>query len=67
LNYLFYFKETELADYKQRLKDATDGKYSIKLDWCFGMEIMALYFAVVSLVIYGLIFLAKKRPEPKKK
>jgi cytochrome bd-type quinol oxidase subunit 1 len=39
--------------------------YSIKIGWTMGLEIMALYFAFLSLILYALIFIAKKRPESK--
>ena len=42
-----------------------NNQYSIKIGWTTGLEIMALYFCVVSLVLYALMFIAKKRPESK--
>jgi hypothetical protein len=44
-----------------------DGNYSIKIRWSTGLEIMALYFSVVSLVLYTLMFIAKRRSESKPK
>jgi hypothetical protein len=46
---------------------AMDQKYSIKVGWTMGLEIMALYFAFVSLILYTLMFIKKKRPESKPK
>lgn len=46
---------------------AMNDKYSIKIGWTMGLEIMALYFASVSLILYALMFIAKQRPESKPK
>jgi hypothetical protein len=41
--------------------------YTIYISWCLGLEILSLYFCTVSLVLYGLMFHAKRRPEPEPK
>ncbi|CAF0984106.1 unnamed protein product [Rotaria sordida] len=51
------------ATWVDQLNNFTEADYDVKIGWCFGIEIVALYFSVISLVLYGLIFVAKKRPE----
>jgi hypothetical protein len=62
--YIEFILESEASVNARRQQQvaAVNVKYSVKLGWCFGMEILAFYFAVVSLVLYLIIYLAKKRP-----
>ncbi len=59
----FVYLETLSLQWQQYLKTSTPTKYKVKLGWCFGMEILALHFSLTSLVLYALMFTAKKRPE----
>ncbi|CAF4722066.1 unnamed protein product, partial [Rotaria sp. Silwood2] len=51
--------------WEEKFGNLTNVQYNIKVGWCFGMEIMALYFALISLILYALMFVAKTRPEQK--
>ncbi|CAF1467777.1 unnamed protein product [Rotaria sordida] len=54
-------------NWEARFINLTHAQYDVKVGWCFGMEILALYFSLVSLVIYALMFFAKSRPDPREK
>jgi hypothetical protein len=62
--YFIFFLETLVNQEIASMKNQTDHQYKISIGWCFGMEILALHFSVVTLVLYALMFTAKKRPEP---
>ncbi|CAF3302702.1 unnamed protein product [Rotaria socialis] len=62
-----YPEKTLIDAWQQELNNLTRINYSVSIGWCFGMEIVSLYFALIALVVYALIFQAKKRPEPKNK
>ena len=50
-------------DTDPRVTPITSMSHQVKISWCFGMEILALQFAVVSLILYALMFVVKQRPE----
>ncbi|CAF5023587.1 unnamed protein product [Rotaria sp. Silwood1] len=64
-----HFSQNETVNqyWETTFNNLTNAEYNIRVGWCFGMEIMALYFALISLVIYALMFFAKTRPEQRKK
>jgi hypothetical protein len=49
--------------WEQVLQTKQKYQYNVKFGWCFGLEIMAFYFTIVSIVLYALMFTAKQRPE----
>ncbi|CAM4816881.1 unnamed protein product [Rotaria magnacalcarata] len=62
-----YPDKTLIDTWQEELNNLTSVNYSVSIGWCFGMEILSLYFALIALIIYALMFQAKKRPEPKNK
>ena len=55
-----------IIGHKGQVDEEIRQNYTVKIGWSFGMEIIALYFAVVSLILYALICNAKQRPETNK-
>jgi len=58
------FLETLFNAWKETVQTSTSIKYTAKLGWCFGLEILALHSALVSIILFALMFTAKQRPEP---
>ncbi|UJR29825.1 hypothetical protein I4U23_017368 [Adineta vaga] len=60
---IIHYNDTEnVAKYQNEHISTLPEKYSTKLGWCFGMEILAFYFAIISLILYLIMFLIKQRP-----
>jgi hypothetical protein len=57
------FLESLYVAWEQVLQTKQKYQYNVKFGWCFGLEIMAFYFTIVSIVLYALMFTAKQRPE----
>ncbi|CAF0881762.1 unnamed protein product [Adineta steineri] len=57
-----YFNDSSATAHMNAYKKASTRTYSVKLGWCFGMEVMALYFSIVSAVLYLLMYLVKRHP-----
>ncbi len=62
-NFLFLFLETLIEAWQQTLQSSKTVQYQSKLGWCFGLEILALHSALVSIILFALMFTAKQRPE----
>jgi len=50
--------------WQEYLEQQSKNTYKVRVSWCVGLEIIALQFSICALVIYGLMFVAKNRPEP---
>ncbi|CAF1013705.1 unnamed protein product [Adineta steineri] len=57
-----YFNDSSATAHMNAYKKTLTRTYSVKLGWCFGMEVMALYFSIVSAVLYLLMYLVKRHP-----
>jgi len=63
LNFQFLFLETLIEAWKATIKASTNIYYTAQLGWCFGLEFLALHSALVSIILFALMFTAKQRPE----
>jgi len=62
--YIEFILESEASVNARRQQEvaAVNVKYSVTLGWCFGMELLAFYFSLISIVLYLIIYLEKRRP-----
>ena len=67
MNLIFFcFSLVEVIEtYRIKVAADIDKNYNVKIGWSAGLEIMALYFSLISLVLFALMFIAKRRPEAK--
>ena len=57
------FLETVAKDWKDYFKGVRNVHYQTRVGWSYGIEILALQFALVTFILYILMLRAKTRPE----
>ncbi|CAF0960378.1 unnamed protein product [Adineta ricciae] len=60
---IYYNDSSTAIKIQQSIKANSTVTYQTKVGWCFGMEILAFYFSLISLVLYLIMFLVGKRPD----